>query len=263
MEKQATNLDTPTTKCRPCQDKGYTSDYGNTEIKGIGVLPKTFCKRCDLGKSMYEEWLALPETKSQIVKAFAKDLLGAQTTSQIPPKFRDFTLPALSKNPGLLAIIEKYIENFPSDGSKGLYLWGNIGAWKTTTAAIVANEIIGRYWTDCLMINWATWLSMVKDSFDNKMNTTGKNLLARLRSSRLLIIDDIHQEKGSDWVREQLFITVNYRYEQGLPTIITSQWPIEDVAERYAPQIASRLIETCEIIEFTGEDRRQQEKSIF
>lgn len=128
MEKQATNLDTPTTKCRPCQDKGYTSDYGNTEIKGIGVLPKTFCKRCDLGKSMYEEWLALPETKSQIVKAFAKDLLGAQTTSQIPPKFRDFTLPALSKNPGLLAIIEKYIENFPSDGSKGLYLWGNIGA---------------------------------------------------------------------------------------------------------------------------------------
>jgi len=72
---------------------------------------------------MYEEWLALPETKAQIVKAFAKDLLEAQNTSQIPPKFRSFTLAALSKNPGLLAIIEKYIENFPSDGSKGLYLW--------------------------------------------------------------------------------------------------------------------------------------------
>lgn len=104
---------------------------------------------------------------------------------------------------------------------------------------------------------------MVKDSFDNKLNTTGKNLLARLRSTGLLIIDDIHQEKGSEWVREQLFITVNYRYEQGLPTIVTSNFSIEDIAERYNGQIASRLIETCEIIEFTGEDRRQQQKSIF
>lgn len=263
MEKQAQNLDTPTTKCRSCLDKWYTSDYGNVAIKGIGILPKVFCKRCDIGKNMYKEWLALPETKAQIVKAFEKDLLEAQNAAHVPPKFRNFTIAALTKNPGLLSIIEKYIENFPSDGSKGLYLWWNIGAWKTTTAAIVANELIGRYWTDCLMINWATWLSMVKDSFDNKMNTTGKNLLARLRSTRLLIIDDIHQEKGSDWVREQLFITINHRYEQGLPTIITSNFSIEDIAERYNGQIASRLIETCEIIEFTGDDRRQQQKSIF
>lgn len=263
MEKQAQNPDTPTTKCRSCFDKGYTSDFWNTHVRWIGVLPKTFCKRCDIGKTMYEEWLALPETKSQIVRAYAQDLLDAQTTAGIPPKFRNFTIAALTKNPGLLSIIENYIENFEEDRSKGLYLWWNIGAGKTTTAAIVANELIGKYWVDCLMINWATWLSMVKDSFDNKMNTTGKNLLARLRSSRLLIIDDIHQEKGTDWVREQLFITINHRYEQGLPTIITSNFSIEDIAERYNGQIASRLIETCEIIEFTGEDRRQKQKSIF
>jgi DNA replication protein DnaC len=105
---------------------------------------------------MYDEWLALPETKAQIVKAFAKDVLNSQIKAQIPPKFRDFTIAALTKNPGLLAIIEKYIDNFQTDGSRGLYLWGNIGAGKTTTAAIVGNELIGRYWTDCLMINWAT-----------------------------------------------------------------------------------------------------------
>ncbi len=72
---------------------------------------------------MYKEWLALPETKAQIVKAFEKDLLEAQNAAHVPPKFRNFTIAALTKNPGLLSIIEKYIENFPSDGSKGLYLW--------------------------------------------------------------------------------------------------------------------------------------------
>ena len=263
MEKQAQNPDTPTTKCRSCYDKGYTSDYGNTHKKGIWVLPKEFCKHCEIGKTMYEEWLALPETKAQIVRVYEKDLREAQVMANVPPKFRDFNITALIKNPGLSGIIQRYIDGFEENRERGLYLWGNIGAGKTTTASIIANELIAKHWVDCLMINWATWLSMVKDSFDNKMNTTGKNLLARLRSTRLLIIDDIHQEKGSDWVREQLFITINHRYEQGLPTIITSNFSIEDIAERYNGQIASRLIETCEIIEFTGDDRRQQQKSIF
>lgn len=261
MEKQAQSQDTPITKCRSCLWNGITHD-SEYRKKWVGVVPHHFCD-CILWVAKYEEWLALPWTKSQIVKVYEKDLLESQCSSQVPPKFRHFTLPALSQNPGLLAIIEKYIQSFPNDKSRGLYLWGNIGAWKTTTAAIVANEMIGRYWIDCLMINWATWLSMVKDSFDNKLNTTGKNLLQRMRSTGLLIIDDIHQEKGSEWVREQLFITVNYRYEQGLPTIVTSNFSIEDIAERYNGQIASRLIETCEIIEFTGDDRRQQQKSIF
>lgn len=263
MEKQAQNQDTPTIKCRSCSGKWYTSDYGNTYFKGIGIIPKVFCKQCDLGKTMYEEWLALPETKAQIVRAYEKDLRESQAMANIPPKFRDFNMTALAKNPGLSAIIQKYIDGFSENQDRWLYLWWNIGAGKTTTASIVANELIANHWIDCLMINWATWLSMVKDSFDNKMNTTGKNLLARLRSTRLLIIDDIHQEKGSDWVREQLFITINHRYEQGLPTIITSNFSIEDIAERYNGQIASRLIETCEIIEFTGQDRRQAQKQLF
>lgn len=263
MEKHQQNPDTPTTKCRNCMDKWYNSGFSTTYIKGIGIIPKSFCKQCDLGDVMYEEWLALPETKTQIVKAHEKDLIESQARSNIPPKFRNFTISALSKNPGLSVIIERYINNFTNEGCNGLYLWGNIGAWKTTTACIVANELIWRYWIDCLMVNWATWLSMVKDSFDNKSNTAWKSLLARLRSVRLLIIDDIHQEKWSDWVREQLFIIINHRYEQGLPTIITSNFSIEDIAERYNGQIASRLIETCEIIEFTGDDRRQQQKSIF
>lgn len=84
-----------------------------------------------------------------------------------------------------------------------------------------------------------------------------------MRNVELLILDDIHQEKGSDWVKEQLFITINHRYEQGLPTIITSNFPIEDLAERYTQQIASRLMETCKIVEFGGDDRRQVQRSIF
>lgn len=84
-----------------------------------------------------------------------------------------------------------------------------------------------------------------------------------MRTIPLLILDDMHQEKGSEWAREQLFILINTRYNNGLPTIVTSQFPMEDIADRYGAQIASRLIETSQVVEFTGQDRRQAQKQLF
>lgn len=266
MDKQQNHniepANTPTVKCRHCRDKGYTYDPGNIHYRGIGVLPREYCKSCELGKMMYEEWLASPEAKAQIAHVFAKDYLESQKQSMIPPKFRDFSLAHLNKNPGLFDIIQSYLDAWPTPNRHSLYLWWNIGAGKTTTAIIAANELISRYWVDCLFMNWATWLALVKESFDTKQ-WTGKNLLERMRKCTLLVIDDIHQEKGSDWVREQLFILINYRYEQGLPVIITSNYAIEDMEERYSGQVASRIIETSKIVEFSGEDRRKEQRSIF
>lgn len=117
---------------------------------------------------MYQEWKDSPEGKKQIAFYSKKDLADSQVQSHIPPKFRDFDIQALKDNPGLFDIVERFLEQYKKGNGNGLYLWGNIGAGKTTTAAIVANELISRYWIDCYMTNWATALSQVKDSFDTK-----------------------------------------------------------------------------------------------
>lgn len=72
---------------------------------------------------MYEEWLASPEAKAQIAHVFAKDYLESQKQSMIPPKFRDFSLAHLNKNPGLFDIIQSYLDAWPTPNRHSLYLW--------------------------------------------------------------------------------------------------------------------------------------------
>lgn len=254
--------DTPTIKCRNCFDKGIAFEAPIYKI-AIGMVPREYCNSCELGKTMYETWKNLDTTKSQIKevrKTEGKELIRRWGISQ---KFENFRIDNLDHNPALQNIVNNYIDQFESGRGFWLYLWGNIGSGKTTTASIVSCELAERYMTAFTMINWAAAITLIKDSFDKKGPHKGRELLQRMLTVPLLVLDDIHQEKWSDWVREQFFVVINSRYEAMLPTIITSQCPLEDVGSRYGEQIASRLMETCKVIEFTGDDRRQKQRSIF
>lgn len=209
------------------------------------------------------EWLKLDSTKSQIQSERRKELQVLKRNSGVPPRFEDFKLQALSDNPALFDLIERYLNQWKTGSGYGFYMWGAIGAGKTTTATIVANEIMERYLTETRILGWAASLQLVKESFDTKLAHPGKRLIPQMKSVGLLVLDDVHQEKGSEWTREQMFMIINHRYENKLPTIMTSQEPIEELGMRYGQQIASRIMETCRILEFTGEDRRQTQRPLF
>ena len=53
----------------------------------------------------------------------------------------------------------------------------------------------------------------------------------------LLVLDDLGAEKVTDWVAERLRSIVDYRYRQGLPLVVTSNVPLEELDRR----IESRL----------------------
>lgn len=230
--------------------------------KNWGNLPY-FCEHCKKGTDSRKAWEIDPKTQETVKKLRAERSLEILKSSGIAKKFAKLRFANLEETPKLHELIGQYLEDYRARVGRGLFLWGNIGAGKTATASIVGSEVAERYLDNLLMINWADALNTIKESFDTKADHPGKSLLKRMKSIGLLIVDDIHQEKGSDWVREQFFIVINTRYNNGLPTIITSQWPLEDVGQRYGQQIESRLAETCQVIEFTGEDRRKQQRSIF
>lgn len=71
------------------------------------------------------------------------------------------------------------------------------------------------------MVNLADMAYRVKNSWDSP-ESNDKMLFERLKKSELLILDDLGTEKHSEWIEEQLFSIVNYRYERDMPIIITS-----------------------------------------
>ncbi len=73
----------------------------------------------------------------------------------------------------------------------------------------------------------------------------------------ILFIDDIGSERSSDWVMETFYLIINKRYNEKLPMIFTSNLNIPQLASAIGDRIASRIVETCEIVELTGVDRRK------
>lgn len=73
---------------------------------------------------------------------------------------------------------------------------------------------------------------------------------------RFLVLDDIGVEKPSEWVLETIYGLLNFRYENELPTILTSNLSLGELSAKLGERIASRLAEMCEVLELKGEDKR-------
>lgn len=67
-----------------------------------------------------------------------------------------------------------------------------------------------------------------------------------------LVIDDFPTMKVSDWVYQISYMIINYRYEQLLPTIFTSNYSLDNIAEMFNDErLARRIFDMCtEIKEF-------------
>ncbi|MDX2986402.1 ATP-binding protein [Streptomyces caniscabiei] len=92
--------------------------------------------------------------------------------------------------------------------------------------------------------------------------------LKRLCRIPLLLLDDLGTEKLSEFTEETTTRIVNYRYNESLPLLITTNLPIQtgaptpDLVTRLGDRLASRLAQTATIVSFNGPDRRRTLRSV-
>lgn len=79
----------------------------------------------------------------------------------------------------------------------------------------------------------------------------------KISKARVLFVDDLAAAKLTEWTEEVTYRLVNYRYEQCLPGIFTSNVPPAQLRDALGERIASRLVEMCERIVLKGDDRRK------
>ncbi|MFC5204588.1 ATP-binding protein [Streptomyces kaempferi] len=82
----------------------------------------------------------------------------------------------------------------------------------------------------------------------------------RYRDASVLLLDDLGAErKPTEFTEEINFRLINWRYENHLPTLITSNLVPKEIGARLGDRVTSRLIEMCERVVFSGPDRRRGE----
>lgn len=74
--------------------------------------------------------------------------------------------------------------------------------------------------------------------------------------SSLLILDDVGAERLTDWGREQLFLLIDHRYNQMLPTIVTTNLTPAELKQNIGDRIADRLVQGALLVPMTGLSRR-------
>ena len=185
--------------------------------------------------------------------------------AKVPVAYNRDTFGSYRVNEGNRAAVEAAKWSV-GESRRGLFLYGPTGTGKTKLAAIIANEKTGRG-QQVLFSSMPDFLADLRGSFAKK--NTAEVMKAALEVP-CLILDDLGAERMTLWVGEQLFCLLNHRYNEGLQTIITSNYDPESIAARLvcrdddgaeddsqARRIMSRVFGMCEMVNLAGKDWRK------
>lgn len=104
-------------------------------------------------------------------------------------------------------------------------------------------------------------LAVIRDTYRKSTGSTEAELIKNYGRVRWLYIDDLGVEKPSEWAIQTLYMVLDARYNNNLPTFISSNLALSDIASRLSQRVASRITEMCADILISGKDRRLEPKT--
>ena len=130
--------------------------------------------------------------------------------------FRTFN----SRVPGVQEAFDAALA-FAANPEGWLVLVGPNGCGKTHLAAAVANQSLDQG-AVVLFEAVPDLLDHLRAAFAPTANEVYDQLFSKMREAELLVLDDLGSQQSSPWANEKLFQLLNYRYNMGMPTVITS-----------------------------------------
>jgi DNA replication protein DnaC len=146
---------------------------------------------------------------------------------------------------------------------RGLVLSGAAGVGKTHLAAVLLKDAIAK--TGCRGLFYATkdLLFQIRQTYNPGIPTTELAILQPILTCDLLVLDDLGEERMTDWAAEMMNLIVNTRYNENRPIVCTTNYAdLEDPDEtngllwRIGFRMRSRLHEMCEFVEMEGASYR-------
>lgn len=115
------------------------------------------------------------------------------------------------------------------NNNQGFYIYGECGTGKTLLVSIIQNERAHQLKESAFIC--ATDIFHELNPY-NSSNEEVARKLSLLKTTSCLIVDDLGVEKPTDRVKQNLFDIINYRYNEDLQTIITSNFSLEELSAR-------------------------------
>lgn len=209
---------------------------------------------------------------------------GRIAAANVPKDYQYVTIqtsPARDGQQRIYKITEKYVETFKrTDGSrvKSLYLWSsNPGTGKTTTASAILNQWVSVEYLTALkegrqpeetkayfldVNEWQTEYNnfnrpRVPDHIAEPAAEKYYKGMEKAKKAEFAVLDDIGVRDATEGFRSDLHTVINYRATNGLPTVYTSNYGIEDMSKIFDNRMYDRIRDQCVELHFNGESQRK------
>ena len=151
--------------------------------------------------------------------------------------------------PDVMLYTKKYVKNFPRNDPTGMYLFGQSGGGKTTICSLVLRSLFEQN-KIILRARMSDFPSLMQEMREGIANGSGDtDIITQYQRSDIVILDDMGLGKYSEYTLQQAYSIINYRYQNNLPTIYSSEFSPPKLSNIIGERLVSRIIETCQVIE--------------
>jgi DNA replication protein DnaC len=140
---------------------------------------------------------------------------------------------------------------------KNLLLYGSVGTGKTHLCSAIANQVLSAglqvlYFKSSHLFSW-----LRSQMFDSEPGAKA-DPLELLYQADLLVLDDLGTEGRTDFVEEQLFNLIDERIIRQKPWVISTNFLIEGLCNRYDERLTDRILGEAKRLRFEETSIRRQ-----
>lgn len=163
------------------------------------------------------------------------------------------------ENQKQIKLARRYVDKFSElyEKNQGLLFYGDVGTGKTHIACCIGNALMEK-----LVSVFATsFVKILQKSKGFKSTDDEDAYIAKMNSARLLILDDLGAERGTDYALEIVYNIIDTRYRSGKPMIVTTNLTMNEMQEENdirLHRIYDRIFEVCFPVEFRGKSLRMK-----
>jgi len=228
--------------CGICNDSGWEK----TEKEGKEFLRKCKCQ----GLNSFVRRCRAANIPDLFIGAKLNDFQLKGHTEHLKPVIRD---------------MKNFVSQYPGV-QEGIILHGVVGIGKTRILASIASEIIKKgHSLDVFYIDWNDIFRDLdaRDSNNFRDYPVINELLNRMKNASLLLIDELGSVELNQWIHNNIYHVLNYRYNIKKITLFATNYFDETdgerptLTQRIGDRVRSRIYEMAKPYHMNGLDYRK------